>query len=63
MAKFQKESNPVSEDKAKLVRGKRRYISPKLIEYGAITKLTAINGSALPMDSFSGFMMSTPPCL
>jgi len=58
-----KASDKAPQDKAKATRGKRQYVSPRLIEYGAITKLTAINGSALPMDSFSGFMMSTPPCL
>jgi hypothetical protein len=58
-----KASGKAPHDKAKATRGKRHYISPRLIEYGAITKLTAINGSVLPMDSATGFMMSTPPCL
>lgn len=58
-----KASDREPQDKPQAARGKRPYISPRLIEYGAITKLTAVNGSALPMDSFTGFMMSTPPCL
>ncbi|HVA80164.1 MAG TPA: hypothetical protein VNF29_04510 [Candidatus Binataceae bacterium] len=40
-------------------RRKRSYVSPRLIEYGAIAKLTATNGTILPQDSKTGAMMGS----
>jgi hypothetical protein len=36
---------------------KRSYRSPRLIEYGSVSKLTANNGSVPPQDAKIGTMM------
>jgi hypothetical protein len=45
-----------SQHNREAARGKRPYLSPRLIEYGAITKLTATNGTILPQDNKTGSM-------
>ncbi|MGH7935043.1 MAG: lasso RiPP family leader peptide-containing protein [Candidatus Binataceae bacterium] len=48
-------TRPESKD----VNSKRPYASPRLVEYGSVTKLTANNGSITPNDAASGMMMGS----
>ena len=48
-----------SQHNREAARGKRPYLSPRLIEYGAITKLTATNGSIAPQDAKIGSKMGS----
>ncbi len=49
---FQKKDHP----KAK----KKNYISPKLVEYGALAELTKTGGSATATDGMSNMVMIPP---